>query len=266
MEEKQLLYKNANLCYKMMGKGNVVVLLHGFAEDSSIWDGIAANISAHYRLLIPDIAGSGKSTLLAGNNIGMKDYAASIYFMLTKENIKECIMIGHSMGGYITLAFAEKYPEMLKGLGLFSSSAYPDDAAKKETRNKAIEFIKENGSHTFLKTSITGLFADAKKSKADINILLEKGKQFSPEALIQYYQAMIARPDRTAVLKSFLLPVLFIMGQQDKAVPFQQSLSQSQMPVLSYINILRFSGHMGMLEEKEQSVTFLADFLHSVYV
>lgn len=266
MEEKQLLYKDANLYYKMVGKGNPVVLLHGFAEDSSIWDGIAANLSTHYRLLIPDIAGSGKSTLLAGNNIGMEEYAASICFMLTKENITECIMIGHSMGGYITLAFAEKYPEMLKGLGLFSSSAYPDDAAKKETRNKAITFIKENGSHAFLKTSIPGLFADAEKSKDDINILLEKGKQFSAEALIQYYQAMIARPDRTAILKSFLPPVLFIMGKQDKAVPFQHSLSQSQLPVLSHINILRLSAHMGMLEEKEKSLAFLADFLHTVYV
>ena len=96
--------------------------------------------------------------------------------------------------------------------------------------------------------------------------LLEKGKQFSAEALIQYYQAMIARPDRTAILKSFLPPVLFIMGKQDKAVPFQHSLSQSQLPVLSHINILRLSAHMGMLEEKEKSLAFLADFLHTVYV
>lgn len=266
MEEKQLLYKNANLYYKIAGKGNPVVLLHGFAEDSSIWDGIAVNLSAQYRLLIPDIAGSGKSTLLAGNNIGMEDYAECIFSILTKENIKECVMIGHSMGGYITLAFAQKYPQMLKAIGLFHSSAFADDEAKIENRNKAIEFIRQNGSHAFLKTSIPGLFADAIKSNPDIDHLIEKGKVFLPDAFIQYYKAMIARPDRTEVFRTYPLPVLFVLGMHDKAVPFEQGLQQSYLPFLSHIKILRHSAHMGMLEEKEKAFRILADFLHSVYV
>lgn len=266
MEEKQLRYKNAILNYKITGNGNTIVLLHGFGEDSRIWDGIAEGLQLKYQLLIPDITGSGKSTLLPGNNIGMEDYAESIFYILTKENIKECVMIGHSMGGYIALAFAQKYSELLKALGLFSSSAFADDEAKKEARTKAITFIRENGSSAFLKTSIPGLFADAEKSKEDIEALLEKGKQFSPEALIQYYQAMINRPDRTTVLKTIQLPVLFLMGQQDKAVLFDHSLAQSYLPNLSHINVLRQSAHMGMLEEKEKSFYALAHFLQSVYV
>lgn len=266
MQEKQLLYKNTQLHYKMMGKGNIVVLLHGFGEDSSIWDELAQGLKTNYQLLIPDIAGSGKSALLPGNNIGMEDYAESIFSILTNENINECVMIGHSMGGYIAMAFAQKYPSMLKAFGLFSSSAYPDDDAKKEARTKAITFIRENGSAAFLKTSIPGLFADAEKSKEDIEALLKKGKQFSPQALIQYYQAMIDRPDRTTVLKTTQSPVLFLMGKEDKAVPFNQSLAQSYLPNLSHIHVLGHSAHMGMLEEKEKSFHTLAHFLHSVYV
>jgi pimeloyl-ACP methyl ester carboxylesterase len=175
-------------------------------------------------------------------------------------------MIGHSMGGYITLAFAEKYGQMLSGIGLFHSSAFADDTAKKDTRRKAIGFIQENGSDAFLKTSIPGLFADTIKHNAAIAALVEKGKQFSPQALIQYYEAMINRPDRTEVLTSANFPVLFILGENDKAVPFDQGLKQSHLPNESHVTILRESAHMGMIEESEKSFKNLADFLHSVYV
>lgn len=264
--EKKLLYKNAPLHYQDIGEGNVVVLLHGFGEDSSIWDEMAAAISKNYRLIIPDIAGSGQSDVLTGNEIGMKDYAESIAAILEKENVDQCTMVGHSMGGYITLAFAEKYPQILQAFGLFHSSAYADDDAKKEIRNKAIGFIKEKGVDAFLKTSTPGLFMDAEKSKADINALLEKGKQFKPEALIQYYRAMIARPDRTEVLKTFTKPVLFMLGTHDKAVLLEHGLQQSHLPTISYINILSNSAHMGMMEEPEKSLLNFTHFLQGIYV
>ncbi|HSN62236.1 MAG TPA: alpha/beta hydrolase [Ferruginibacter sp.] len=264
--EKKLVFKNASLHYHVIGAGNVVVLLHGFGEDSSIWDELAAAISKNYLLIIPDIAGSGKSDLLTGNEIGMEEYAESIAAILQEENIKQCTMVGHSMGGYITLAFAEKYPQMLQAFGLFHSSAYADDETKKETRNKAIAFIKENGTQAFLKTSIPGLFMDAEKSKADINALLEKGKQFKPEALIQYYQAMIRRPDRIEVLKSFTKPVLFMLGTYDKAVLLEHGLQQSHLTSISYIHILSNSGHMGMMEEPEKSLLNFTHFLQGIYV
>ena len=264
--EKKLMYKNASLHYQVMGDGNVVVLLHGFGEDSIIWDEIAAAISKNYRLIIPDIAGSGQSAMLSGDNIGMEDYAESIAAILDQEKVDQCTMVGHSMGGYITLAFAEKYPDMLQAFGLFHSSAYADDDAKKETRNKAIAFIKQNGTQAFLKTSIPGLFMDAEKSNADINSLLEKGKQFKPEALIQYYQAMIGRPDRTKVLKTFSKPVLFMLGTHDKAVLLEHGLQQSHLPSISHINILSNSAHMGMMEEPEKSLLNFTYFLQGIYV
>ncbi len=266
MHNKNLLYKNGTLHYRILGQGNPVVLLHGFGEDSSVWDELAAVLSKNYLLIIPDIAGTGSSSLLSGENIGMEDYADSIYAILQKENIEKCTMIGHSMGGYITLAFAEKYPQMLHAFGLFHSSAYADDETKKETRKKAIEFINQNGSAAFLKTSTPGLFMDAQKNKEDINRLIEKGASFKPEALVQYYGAMIARPDHTHVLKTFSGPVLFILGTHDKAVLLEHGLEQSHLPATAHIHILRHSAHMGMLEEKEKSLFVFTDFLQGIYV
>jgi pimeloyl-ACP methyl ester carboxylesterase len=266
MQKKILMHKNAGLHYQVMGEGNVLVLLHGFAEDSSIWNHTAATLSHNYRLVIPDIAGTAESSILVGENIGMEDYAESIHAILINENIQQCCMIGHSMGGYITLAFAEKYPEMLHAFGLYHSSAYPDNQEKKETRKKAIEFIINKGALPFLKTSIPGLFADPVKSKKDIEELIEKAKQFTPEALVQYYHAMISRPDRTEILSSFPSPILFAMGIHDKAVPFEDSLQQSRLPSQSHIDIFQNSAHMSMLEEPEKSLLTFTHFLQSIYV
>jgi pimeloyl-ACP methyl ester carboxylesterase len=266
MSTKTFSFFNSQVSYRVRGKGAPVMLLHGFAEDGSIWDELADKLSARYRLIIPDIPGSGSSTLLSNDQAGMEGYADAMHALLEKESIEQCSIIGHSMGGYIALAFAEKYPAKLNALGLFHSSAYADDAAKIETRQKAIGFIEQNGAAAFLKTSIPGLFADAEKSNAEIAILLEKGKTFSSEALIQYYESMMARPDRTYLLKTLGVPILFIMGQHDKAVPFEHSLQQSHLPKQAHIHILRQSAHMGMLEEREKSFEVSAHFLQTVYV
>ena len=266
MQKKILPYKETQLHYKIIGEGNTIVLLHGFGEDSTIWDHFIKSLSENYQLIVPDIPGSGSSALLNGAHVGMEDYAATIFAILKHENIKKCSMVGHSMGGYITLAFAEKYPLMLHAFGLFHSSAYADDEAKKDTRKKAIEFIRQKGPVTFLKTSIPGLFADPVLNKQNINTLVEKASQFKPEALIQYYKAMITRPDRTEILRSTSCPVLFLLGTYDKAVPFEQGLQQSIMPSIAHIHILSSSGHMGMMEEPEKSLLKFAHFLSAIYV
>ncbi|MFT3910582.1 MAG: alpha/beta hydrolase [Ferruginibacter sp.] len=259
--EKYIEYNGSSLHYIITGAGSPVVLIHGFGEDSTVWDNQIAVLKNTYKLIVPDLPGSGRSTLLQKERINLVDHADCVKEILSVENIEQCIMIGHSMGGYIALAFAEKYPGLLTALGLFHSSAYADDAEKIQVRKKAIEFIQKNGAAAFLKTSIPGLFFDQEKSSFDIEMLLQKGNNFSPEALIQYYEAMIARPDRTELLKNTHLPVLLIIGQHDKAVPFKLSLEQAKMPGHSHIHILRNSAHMGMLEETVDSNKILADFL-----
>lgn len=260
MKEKYTSYNDSRIYYRVAGTGFPVVLLHGFGEDGNIWNHQVDHLKNNYQLIIPDLPGSGKSDFIDIPGTGLETYADVIKQILESENLARVAMIGHSMGGYITLAYVEKYPENLSAFGLFHSSAYKDDEAKVDTRKKAIDFIRSHGSEAFLKTSIPNLFYDQQNS-GPINNLVNNGKNFLPQALIQYYEAMIARPDRTIVLHKTSLPVLFIMGEHDKAVPFNHSLEQSHIPETSQIHILRNSAHMGMLEETAKANGMLASFL-----
>lgn len=264
MKIKEICFEGSTIKYSITGKGIPVVLIHGFGEDSSIWDLQVEFLKSDFQLIVPDLPGSGASSLLQKAEVTITDYAEAIKTLLDTEDLSDVIMIGHSMGGYITLAFAEKYPDLLRAFGLFHSGAYADDDAKKQTRKKAIHFIEQNGNKAFLKTSIPGLFFNLQKNKVAIDALIEKSDAFPPEALIQYYRAMISRPDRTEVLRTFPRPILFICGEHDKAIPVEDSLRQSHIPSHTYIHILRRTAHMGMWEETIAINEILAQFLHSV--
>jgi pimeloyl-ACP methyl ester carboxylesterase len=179
------------------------------------------------------------------------------------ENIQSCTMLGHSMGGYITLAFAEKYTTTLNGLGLIHSSAYADSAEKKQVREKGIAFIEEKGSYFFLKTLIPQLFAPSfqQTEKEKITLLIEKSAQFDKAVLQQFYRAMINRPDRTALLKGNPLPVLFVMGDKDTAVPLSDVLEQVVLPKHPTVHELIGVGHMSMWEAPDLLNTIIKDFI-----
>ena len=264
MELRFISYQSSTIFYRVTGKGKPVILLHGFGEDGMIWENQISFFKDHFQLIIPDLPGSGKSSALT-TLVGVDEYAVVVKAILDKEQIAVCTMIGHSMGGYITLAFAEKFPHLLSSFGLLHSTAFADSEEKKSARLKSIEFIQKNGAYEFLKNSLPGLFFMGQDglnpSNHYINGLIEKGKLFSSEALIQYYHAMIERPDRTEVLKKFEGPILFIIGEYDNAIPFSQSLQQCYLPDESQIHILRNSAHMGMLEEPAKINNSLLQFL-----
>jgi pimeloyl-ACP methyl ester carboxylesterase len=260
-------FHNKKIFYRTEGKGEPVILVHGFAEDGNLWNKQIDALKQNNLLIIPDLPGSGDSEMLEGEVL-IKDYAEVLRSLadevIFKNNLAEQFsMIGHSMGGYITLAFAEKYPQLLNSFGLFHSSAFADTEEKKLTRKKGIDFIKKNGTELFLKTAIPNLFSEkTKKERPELTgQLFDLAKNISPEALIQYYEAMIRRPDRTAVLKAFEKPVLFIIGKFDTAVPLDVSLQQCHLPPISLVHILQQSAHMGMWEEEDLSNSLLKKFL-----
>jgi len=267
--EKIFTYQSSKIFYRIIGKGRPVVLIHGFAEDGDIWINQIEFLKDHFLLIIPDLPGTGKSELIKDMSIeGMAESIKAVLdFELPKfplqgaEGVGVCL-IGHSLGGYITLAFAEKYPHLLSSFGLVHSSAFADSEEKKANRLKSIEFVKKNGAYEFLKAAIADLFTETWSSanKEIVEQQIEKSRSFTDEAIIQYYQAMIARPDRTSVLKNFPKPILFIIGEHDKAIPFEQSMQQCYLPVQSHVHILRNSAHMGMLEEADKVNNALLHF------
>ncbi|MES2647670.1 MAG: alpha/beta hydrolase [Bacteroidota bacterium] len=278
--KKTFQYESFDIQYSDIGEGLPVILLHGFGEDSRIWNHQAEHLSSHCRLIIPDLPASGASlplkqgndSILKGLPASIDSLAEAIYALTKHENLASFILLGHSMGGYISLAIAEKYGDHLMGLGLIHSTAFADNEDKKNTRRKAIDFIQKNGGYNFLQTAIPGLFGQAFNEKQPniVNSLIE---QFNPAnakkdvvdaALIAYYSAMLNRPDRTIVLKSSKVPVLFIIGTEDKAVPMADTLQQVSLPETSYVHILQQTGHMGMLEAPALVNEHLMNFINNI--
>ncbi|HQX72898.1 MAG TPA: alpha/beta hydrolase [Chitinophagaceae bacterium] len=258
---KEIQITGKKIYYRIIGEGNPVMLVHGFGEDGTVWKNQVEFLKDKFRIIIPDLPGSGKSELI--ENSSLEDMAEVLHQIIHEEDIDHCVMIGHSMGGYITLAFAEMYWNHLTAFGLFHSSAYADSKEKITTRQKGIEFINEHGAFAFLKTATPNLFSPLTKAENPglIDKQINSLDNFSPAALVSYYEAMISRPDRTAILLQATVPVLFIIGKYDNAVPPEDSLQQCHLPEKSYIHMLNRSGHMGMLEEPQQSNQILEKFL-----
>lgn len=247
--------------YRITGIGKPVILIHGFGEKAEVWNNQVEFLKDKYQLIIPDLPGSGQSEMI--DDMSMEGMAEAIRYIMLKENIKSCPVIGHSMGGYIILALAEKYPGLVSAFGLFHSSAFADSEEKKATRRKGIEFIQQHGAFEFLKTATPNLFSPLTKDERPelIDKQVAGLDNFLPSSLVSYYEAMMKRPDRTDILRNTTVPVLFIMGKYDVAVPVEDGLKQCHLPGKSYIHILHNSGHMGMLEEPGNSNLILDKFL-----
>ncbi len=261
--DKTLTLEGRTLFYREEGTGLPVLLLHGFAEDGGIWNEIAPRLSTGCRLLIPDLPGSGNSTLLPGEP-SIDTLADSIRMFIDALGIDQCVLIGHSMGGYVSLAFAERHPQRLKAFGFFHSTAYADSEEKRAARRKSIEFIREHGAAPFIRQSTPNLFAGVTREQRPqlVEDTIRRYSSFSPDSLVYYYEAMISRPDRVSVLQQFDGPVAFVMGVMDTVVPYEQSLKQCHEPRISLVYTLSHSGHMGMLEEPERGSTVLESFLN----
>ena len=268
---KEILYQNKKIFYRIAGSGKPVILIHGFGEDGEVWSSLLTSskgggisdtqLKDKFRFIIPDLPGSGESERI--EDMSMEGMAEVIHAIIHEENIGSCPVIGHSMGGYITLALVEKYWNHVSAFGLFHSSAYADTEEKKAARRKGIEFIKQHGAYEFLKTATPNLFSPNSQLQIPNSIeeIIEKGRNFSPPALVSYYEAMMARPDTTEMLRKAAVPVLFIMGKYDNAVPIKDGLEQCHLPPISYIHILENSGHMGMIEESEKSSLALLQYV-----
>jgi len=269
MQEKEITHKHKKIFYRSIGEGPIVVLLHGVPFDGNLWTH-QFNAFPGYKLIIPDLPGSGRSELIEEMSMeGMAECVkdiivhetASLFFKSGEPH--SVIVIGHSMGGYITLALVEKYPEMLIGFGLFHSTAYADSDERKEGRKKTIELIHEKGIEAFVKNSVPNLFSPYTKEHNPglIKEQIANARNFSGETIVKYQTAMLQRKDRTEALKTATVPVLFILGKYDTAVPLKDGLEQGSLADLNYFHILENTGHVGMKEETIETNTILSNYL-----
>ena len=254
-------FRGTKLAFRVHGKGQPLMLLHGLCEDSTIWDDFIKGIVGEFQIIRPDLSGFGESEILPEHSVDLM--AESVKAILDELGITKCVMVGHSLGGYVTMAFAKRYPSVLTGLGLFHSHPFDDSPEKKEDRRKSIQFVKTNGHILYVKQLIPKLFAElfATSNEFLINSLIFKASKYNPETIIGAQEAMVNRPDNGEILKGIGCPVLLIIGKQDKTISYDLSMKMMPLPSISDIHILPKVAHMGLFTAKDKTVKIVRNFM-----
>jgi pimeloyl-ACP methyl ester carboxylesterase len=243
--------------FKDQGKGFPIVLLHGFCENHQIWNGFAEDLALNFRVITPDLPGFGKSQL-PHQPFSIDDIADQMLTWLHQSGIEYSILIGHSLGGYITLAMARKKVEAFAGIGLFHSTAFADSDDKKANRDKTIEFVQKNGVAPFASTFVQGLFRD---SQSKYLTQVNKIACATPlETVISYTKAMRDRESAIEFLRTLPIYLLVIAGIHDSIIPVAVSKQLAEIGPKVVYQPLEHSGHMGMLEDKQRALNAIRDF------
>lgn len=232
-----------------------LVFLHGFAESREIWTEFTREFPDGYRLLVPNLLGHGTNRHSAAD-LTMEGQARYLNEYLKEKNCPApVLLVGHSMGGYVALAYAERYPDRVAGLALINSSALPDTDEKRANREKNIGFVERHGAEKFMDTFVRPLFAPANRDRLpeQLAFLEEIGKATPQETIIGANRGMAARPDRTRVLREATFPVLMVVGKEDVAVHLDQSAAQAHLAPEAYAVFLHDVGHLAYYERPEET-------------
>jgi pimeloyl-ACP methyl ester carboxylesterase len=262
---KTALYKKEKVTYSDRGKGRVVVLLHGFLGSHEIWKSVADNLSKSYRVISIDLPGHGQTPCF-GYAHSMDLMARCVKTVLDQLKLKKYVLIGHSMGGYVALAFADLFPEHLRGMCLFHSTAFSDSEEKKNDRLRAIEVVKANKT-VYTRNTIRNLFAakNLKYLKEEVTFAYTIAKQTSKQGIISALHGMRDRPNRYLILGFVKYPVMMVIGELDNVLPYEQLLEQTDMIENKTVLYLEHDGHFGFLESPRVSNKALRVFLRKCF-
>ena len=255
---KNILYKNTKISFTDSGAGSAIVLLHGFLENKKMWQDYVTLFSDKHRIITIDLLGHGKSEPL-GYVHSMEENANVVHEVLEYLKIEKATILGHSMGGYVGLAFAELFPKSIQKLVLLNSTSREDSAEKKLNRTRAIKAVKQNYVG-FVSLAIANLFSENNRTR-----LADKIENVKTEALKTPLQGIIAslegmkiRKDRESLLQQNLFPVLLILGKKDPVLNYEDSISQIEDTTGELVSFE--DGHMSHIENKEELKVILLNF------
>jgi len=252
------------LHYKTSGNNQqAIVLLHGFCQNSTCFNEQVLFLKHFYNIVTIDLPGFGQSQIVP--NITMFKMAAMVNDVLQHLNINKSLMLGHSMGGYVTLAYTKLFSDKLTGFGLLHSTAAADTPERKEKRKQVIAFIHKYGVEPYINNFIPSLFAEPNKNKAYIKEAVNAGLQCSADGIIAAANAMMLREDSFDLLKQTKLPVFFGAGRYDSLIHYHDIFNQASKVSVSKICFMPNSGHMGMQEEPEILNRAIFDFANYCY-
>ena len=237
------------------GEGIPLVLLHGYLESLHIWDDFAIELQHHFRVIRMDLPGHGESGMVAPVH-SMEIMAESVIAVLDALAVDTCLLVGHSMGGYVTMAVAEARIERLLGFCLFHSTPFADNADKKANRDREIESVLRGKKELIINTNIPKGFAD--ENLEIFKPEVEKARQIAlgttAAGIIAALQGMKQRTDRSVIIRQSSVPVLWILGEKDNYINFIAVKEKINLNQKGKLLVLKNSGHMGFIEEPRKSL------------
>lgn len=262
---KYIFFRKGKVAYSDRGKGRAVVLLHGFLGSKELLAHTRDALARRFRVVSIDLPGHGQSDCF-GYVHTMDFMAKAVKAVMDHLRLKRYAIIGHSMGGYVALAFAELFPEQVRGICLFHSTSYADSAQKKQDRDKAILSVKKD-PEAFVRASIKNLFAasNLKPLKKEVTFATQVARKTSKQGIVNALEGMKDRPSRDVILHFASYPVYFIVGKYDNVLPMQSLLDQSKLCKHGQALLLERSGHMGFLEQPSDCLKFLNKFARASF-
>ncbi len=239
------------ISYTDTGQGEPLVLIHAFATDQQLWKAQQDGLKGKFRVITLDLQGFGNSAPTDGKAITMSDYANEIMNVMDKLHIEKAIIGGESMGGYVALAFLEKYPNKVNGLVLSNTQSIPDNAETKVKREANAVEVLEKGTEKLVNGLIPKLLSPtaSKQTKEFLRQMLERQKA---TAIASALRGMALRNDTSNVLADTTLPILIITGDQDALIPLQQGQDMHKLAKKSKLITLKDAGHFSNLDQPEK--------------
>jgi len=249
---KKFLFESKSIYYNVQGSGPALVLLHGFLESSTIWTALSQKLKDRFTIITIDLPGHGKSEVLSETH-GMELMADVIHHMIQHLQLDSFSIIGHSMGGYVALAYAERYPSNLSNLILLNSTAVADSPERVLNRNRAIELLEQERT-SFIGMAINNLFCEESRARFpnEIDALIKEAYSFPLKGIQANIRGMRDRKDRTEILKAWKKGKYLLSGAKDPLISVKASeeLSKSTGTPIK----LLAGSHMSWLEDLDRIV------------
>ena len=259
---KQIIYKNTKISFTDDGKGTAVVLLHGFLENKTMWDKYVSALSKNHRVITIDLLGHGGTECL-GYVHTMEDQADMIFAVLISLRIRKIVLVGHSMGGYVALAFAELYPDNVKGLFLLNSTSRADSDERKINRDRAIKAVKQNYTN-FVRISISNLFSEDNREvlAKEIEKVKLQALKTPLQGIVASLEGMKIRKDREVLLHFAPYPIQLVLGKKDGVLIYDDTIDQIEG---TKVELTTFpDGHMSHIENEKELKIVLLEFLKKI--
>jgi pimeloyl-ACP methyl ester carboxylesterase len=247
------------LSYESFGQGMPVIFLHGFPFDHTIWSALVPLLEDRVRLILPDLRGFGSSPVPEGV-YSMRLQAEDIVHLMDRLSLERAVLVGHSMGGYISLAFAKAYPNRLLGLGLISTQSAADSPERRQSRYKASEAVAHKGARVVASSMAENLTPKKELLPAILDLILHS----RPAGIVGALKGMAERPDMTEALADICVPAVVLAGTSDQILPVERMQMLAQMLPKGWLVDVPGGGHMLMMEEPQQVADALRQLVERV--